>query len=206
MRLRPNIPDILDCIGRMCQTKEVLLGFPTRLSRRALHLWDLEGIRNSIKKSYPKFRSTQPNLLVVADDRFMPLATWGQLPAEQALFITNTALDGEVGYFTTKQFENLGGIALFKAELPVGKRLEYTFLLYPNPVSRAETALPSTFIEQFVNARSAGATCRPRSDLRGKRTQSRVKPFNSSVSSCGFSCFRVDSSRPSLVPIRQERC
>src|SRR5712691_9071365 len=34
--LRPNIPDSLDCIGRMCRTKKVLLAFATRLSRSAL--------------------------------------------------------------------------------------------------------------------------------------------------------------------------
>jgi hypothetical protein len=105
-------------------------------------------IRMSMRKAYPKFPPSQPNLLVIADDRFVPLATWGGLAADQALFIKSTALD-EVGYFTTREFENLGGVALFKAEDEVLKGLQYTFLLYPNPMARVETALPSRFAATF---------------------------------------------------------
>ena len=96
------------------------------------------GIRMSVKKAYPKFCSTQPNLLVIADDRFVSLATWGRLGAEQALFIKSTILDGEAGYFATTEFENLGGVALFKQEIELDlvpefseKPLRYEFLLYP---------------------------------------------------------------------------
>ena len=106
-------------------------------------------IRSSIRKAYPKFRSTQPNLLVIADDRFMALAGWGKLAAEHALFIRSTALDGEAGYFTTNEFENLGGVALFKTEVFLSGGLQYTFLLYPNPAARIETALPTAFIKSF---------------------------------------------------------
>lgn len=119
---------------------------------------DLEGgaddpwraIRMSVKKAYPKFLPSQPNLLVIADDRFMPIATWGRLAAEQALFIKNTALDGEAGYFTNNQFENLGAAALFKAEDEVLRGLQYTFHLFPNPKAKTETVLPTHFIETFV--------------------------------------------------------
>lgn len=45
----------------------------------------------------------------------------------------------------------------FKAELPVGDGLQYTFLLYPNPMARAETALPAMFMDSFRNTRAAGA-------------------------------------------------
>jgi len=124
---------------------------------------DLEGgaddpwraIRGSIRKAYPKFLHSQPNLLVIADDRFMPLATWGRLPAEQALLSKSAALDGESAYFTTKKFENLGGVALFKAEVEVLRGLRHTFLLFPNPMARAETALPIRFIEALVKTKTA---------------------------------------------------
>jgi hypothetical protein len=56
-------------------------------------------------------------LLVIADDRFMALAEWGKLAAEHASFIRSAALDGEVGYFITNQFESLGGVALFKTDV-----------------------------------------------------------------------------------------
>jgi hypothetical protein len=115
------------------------------------------GIRRSVRKAYPKFLPSQPNLLVIADDRFVPLATWGDLPVQQALFQTSTILEGEAGYFTTRDFENLGGVALFKAEIQVEllpefseKPLRYEFLLYPNPMALVETALPSNFVQTFV--------------------------------------------------------
>ena len=126
-------------------------------------------IRASVQKAYPKFSPSQSNLLVIADDRFMPLATGGNLPAHQALFLPSTALDDEAGYFTTPAFENLGGVALFKQEIQVvlfpefsEKPLRYEFLLYPNPKARAETALPKKFIETFSWADgSAGSASRP---------------------------------------------
>ncbi len=120
-------------------------------------------IRMSVRKAYPKFLPSQPNLLVIADDLFVPLATWGDLPADQALFLRSTILEGEAGYFTSRTFENLGGVALFKAELPVGKSLRYEFLLYPNLMARAETALPKKFTETFsmVNGSASSSAARP---------------------------------------------
>jgi hypothetical protein len=115
------------------------------------------GIRMSVRKAYPKFRSTQPNLLVIADDRFVQLATWGKLGAEQALFLKSTILEGEAGYFTTNMFENLGGVALFKAEDEMLEGLQYTFLLYPNPMALGRTALPKRFVETFLKVRVAAA-------------------------------------------------
>jgi hypothetical protein len=114
-------------------------------------------LRMSVRKAYPKFLPTQPNLLVIADDLFVPLATWGDLPAEQALFLKSTILEGEAGYFTSMRFENLGGVALFKAELPLGEALRYEFLLYPNPMARTQTALPKGFVETFTRGETARA-------------------------------------------------
>lgn len=121
-------------------------------------------IRMSVRKAYPKFVSTRPKLLVIADDRFVPLATWGNLAAEQALFMESAALDGESGYFTASQFENLGGIALFKQEIQVDlvpefseKPLGYDFLLYPNSFARSGTALPSGFVEAFSKLKGTAA-------------------------------------------------
>jgi len=114
------------------------------------------GIRRSVKKAYPKFRPSQPNLLVIADDRFVPLATWGKLAAEQALLLASSILDDEVGYFRTLEFENLGGVGLFKQEIEMvllpeisEKPLRYEFQLYANPMARAETALPMRFVNVF---------------------------------------------------------
>ena len=58
----------------------------------------------------------------------------------------------------------MGGVALFKQEIAVDlfpefseKPLRYEFLLYPNPMARAETALPRKFIEGFLKAKAAHA-------------------------------------------------
>jgi hypothetical protein len=117
---------------------------------------DLEGravgpaqkIRMSVRKAYPKFHPSQPNLLVIADDLFVALTDWGALPVQQALFHTSTVLEGEQGYFVTPRFENLGGVAVFKAEMS-GKGLHYEFVLYPNPLVRRETSLPKAFVDAF---------------------------------------------------------
>jgi hypothetical protein len=123
---------------------------------------DLEGravgpaqkIRMSVRKAYPKFLPSQPNLLVIADDLFVPLVNWGHVPVQQALFHTSTILEGEQGYFVTPRFENLGGVALFKVELS-GKGLHYDFALYQNPLARPETSLPKTFVDTFQQTRTA---------------------------------------------------
>jgi hypothetical protein len=115
-------------------------------------------IRLSINKAYPKFLPNRANLLVIADDRFVSLPSWGTLPADQALFIKSTALDGEVGYFTTSRFENLGGVALFQAEFEVLRGLQYTFLLFPNPMALEASALPIHFIKAFLKTETA-RTC-----------------------------------------------
>jgi hypothetical protein len=116
------------------------------------------GIRASVKKAYPKFSPSQSNLLVIADDRFTPLATWGRLGAEQALLIKNNQLDGEPGYFTSSAFENLGGVALFKAEDEVLEGLHYTLILFPNPMALRGAALPKSFVETFLKVRAAAAS------------------------------------------------
>jgi uncharacterized iron-regulated membrane protein len=58
----------------------------------------------------------------------------------------------------------LGGVALFKQEIQVDlfpefseKPLRYEFLLYPNSMARAETALPSTFVDFFLKDKAPHA-------------------------------------------------
>src|SRR5580704_10573464 len=123
---------------------------------------DLEGravglaqkIRTSVRKAYPKFLPSQPNLLVIADDLFVPLVDWGDAPAQQALFHKSTILEGEQGYFVTQRFENLGGVALFKVEMS-GKGLHYEFNLHPNPYALPATSLPRIFADTFRRSQAA---------------------------------------------------
>jgi hypothetical protein len=119
-------------------------------------------IRESILKAYPKFLPNQPSLLVIADDFFVPLASWGDLPADGALFLPRATLGGEPGSFTTARFENLGGLAFFKQEVEVDllrdlsdKPLRYEFALYLNPMARPETSLPRTLVDAFQRSLAA---------------------------------------------------
>ena len=59
-------------------------------------------------KTYPKFAPTQPNLLIVADDLMvsLPDSIWH---VEIGLYADHTGY-GEMGYFTSSRFENLGGV------------------------------------------------------------------------------------------------
>jgi hypothetical protein len=100
------------------------------------------GIRQAIRKAYPKFLDSQANLLVIADDYFVSLNEWGDLAAGQALLLDSTAL-GERGYFCSSLYENLGGVAFFSAAISE-QRVEYQFTLYRNPKTLKTTALPDS--------------------------------------------------------------
>jgi len=90
-----------------------------------------------------------------------------------ALLIAGAILDGEAGYFTSKEFENLGGVALFKQEIEMDlfpevseKPLRYEFQLYVNPMARTETTLPKRFVELFSQPE-----LQPKRDLGNSRSE-----------------------------------
>lgn len=98
------------------------------------------------EKAYPKFAPTQPNLLVVADDLHVDLF---EIPEhiEIALYTKDTTY-GEVGYFATPRFENLGGVALFRAFSEVRSNgIEYEFHLFDNPFALPSTKLPDSLLK-----------------------------------------------------------
>lgn len=106
-------------------------------------------IRFAIRKAYSKFSSAQPNLLVIADDLFVNLTEWGgNLPAGMALFANHNTLDGELGYFLSNKFENLGGVGLFFAR-GSDRQIHYVFKLHVNPRALPSTRLPQEFIYAF---------------------------------------------------------
>ena len=98
------------------------------------------------KKTYPKFASKQPNLLVVADDLHVDLLEAPE-HIEVALYVNHTQY-GEVGYFTTPRFENLGGVALFRAFSEVRSNgIEYEFHLFDNPFALPSARLPASLLK-----------------------------------------------------------
>lgn len=100
-----------------------------------------EPLQKCIDKWYAhKFSSSQPNLLVVADD-LKPLSLIDTPDhVEIALFANDTAY-GKLGCFTSNQYENLGGVAVFEA-VSDGVQVEYRFRVFENPFALPATRLP----------------------------------------------------------------
>jgi len=100
------------------------------------------------QNTYPKFTTTQANLLIIADDLNLSL--------HDTLFQVEGALYGakwqygEDGYFTSNRFENLGGLGVFYAFSGVPSRgIEYQFVIYKNPHALPATKLPQSLLEPF---------------------------------------------------------
>jgi hypothetical protein len=127
--------------------QEIAAGRPKQekhrhIEGRAVAPW--QSVRAAIRKAYPKFTATGPNLLVIADDLFVNLTEWGDLPANMALYANHTRLDGEAGCFAGSAFENLGGLGLFCAK-PMDSGVQYVFRLYDNPKALRTVELPKEF-------------------------------------------------------------
>jgi hypothetical protein len=100
----------------------------------------------SSPKTYPKFTADQSNMLIIADDLKVPL--------HDTLFQVGQALYGpkrffgEVGYFTTNRFENIGGLGVFGFFSGVPSRgLEYEFVVFENPHALPTTKLPPSMLK-----------------------------------------------------------
>lgn len=99
------------------------------------------------KRTYPKFDSARPNLLVIADDLKVNLTNCPE-HAKIALYADHTGY-GEVGCFTSSRFENLGGVAIFSAYergLWEARGVEYEFMVFPNPFALPTTKLPNSIL------------------------------------------------------------
>lgn len=104
------------------------------------------------EKTYPKFAPTQPNLLIVADDLHVDLLETLD-HVEIALYADHT-MYGEMGYFTSARFENLGGVGVFRAFSEArSKGVEYEFQLFDNPFALPSTKLPDSILKFKANTR-----------------------------------------------------
>ncbi len=98
-------------------------------------------------RTYPKFSPTQPNLLIVADDLKMPLSE--SLDHVEIALYADHAGYGEMGYFTSAKFENLGGIGIFRAlslAFSAVSKVEYDFKLFENPFALPSVKLPASLL------------------------------------------------------------
>ena len=92
----------------------------------------------SSEKTYPKFTDSQSNLLIISDDLFLKLF-YSLFQVEGALYGPKQHYEQD-GYFTTNQFENIGGLGVFNCESNYSVRgISYEFIVYEN-----HCALPAT--------------------------------------------------------------
>jgi hypothetical protein len=80
---------------------------------------------------------------------------WDSLDAEaswdisnMALFHRTGALHGELGYFLTSSFENLGGVGIFAIDATAGC-IGYRLALYLNPLALPATRIAASFSRLF---------------------------------------------------------
>ena len=105
-------------------------------------------------RTYPKFSPTQPNLLIVADDLKMPLQE-SLDHVEIALYADHDRY-GEMGYFTSARFENLGGVGVFRAlslAFSAVHSVEYEFKLFDNPFALPSVKLPDSLLGLKIRIR-----------------------------------------------------
>jgi hypothetical protein len=100
-------------------------------------------VQKRIVAAYSKFAPVQANLLVIADDLMVSLL---DLFAHVEIAVyADDAMYGEMGYFTSSTFENLGGLAVFRALLQ-GDGIHYEFKLFDNPYALPSTRLPKSLL------------------------------------------------------------
>ncbi len=68
--------------------------------------------------------------------------------SNMALFHRTGALDGELGYFLTSSFENLGGVGIFAIDA-TGGCIGYRLALYLNPLALPATRIAASFSRLF---------------------------------------------------------
>jgi hypothetical protein len=97
-------------------------------------------------KTYPKFTDNQSNLLIISDDLKLSLHDT-LIQVEGALYGSKLQY-GEDGYFTTNQFENIGGLGVFCAFSTAPSRgLEYKFSVFENPNALPANKLPPSLLQ-----------------------------------------------------------
>jgi hypothetical protein len=97
-------------------------------------------LKECVSRAYPKFAPTAANLLVVADDFFIPLA-FTEI-ADAALYDKADQSGDELGIFGSRKYENVGGIGIFDTDSEA--TVEYTLQVFRNPFALPQTALPDS--------------------------------------------------------------
>jgi hypothetical protein len=101
-------------------------------------------IRYAIKKSYPKFLPNCKNLLIIKDDLFINILD-APTNIDIALFEDSGIYNGEKGYFSNNDFENIGGILIWNCRLTNSKvEYRYKFIVNKNSKKPFSIVIPPT--------------------------------------------------------------
>jgi len=101
-----------------------------------------KNIRYAIKKAYPKFLKDCYNLVIIQDDLFVPILNWPtDTQINIALYENTGQLNREIGCFTGKDYENVGGVFLIDIN-PSEKETKYKYKFYENPHALKPCNLP----------------------------------------------------------------
>jgi hypothetical protein len=101
-----------------------------------------KAIRFAITKAYKKFDTGVPNLLVIADDLFVPLEIALDMYAERALYSRD-------GYFADSSCEKLGGIGIFWVTSD-SEAVRHHMKLYENKSALPTAKLPDDLLARFT--------------------------------------------------------
>ena len=102
-------------------------------------------IRDCVSRAYWKFAPGVRNLLVVADDFFIPLAFADV--TEAALYDREVHWGDNPASFACSKYRNLGGVAIFDTRSE-DKAVEYGMRVFANP--EASSALPNSILNLRV--------------------------------------------------------
>lgn len=101
-------------------------------------------VQKRIVAAYPKFDPTQVNLLVIADD--LRLGLCDSLWQVEIAVNAKRSGYGEMGYFTSSRFENLGGIGVFWHSVN-RCAVHYHLKIFENPNALISTQLPESILK-----------------------------------------------------------
>jgi hypothetical protein len=105
----------------------------------------IQVIRRTVEKARPKFSGKAPAPVVISDDCFVSLGSWGWGPMQMAL--TQSSLGWGDGLFRDPKYSNIGAVCLFWITRVTNREgLRWGSLCMPNPNARPTAALPAELV------------------------------------------------------------
>ena len=111
-----------------------------------------EVVRRTVKKAMPKFTGKVPSLIVISDDCFVNIGTWGTGPVTMAL--TEQSATYGPGVFRDPAYATVGGVCLFWMRRVAEGELVFASVCVTNPWALPTAVLPDELVAKIaqVNA------------------------------------------------------